>query len=199
MEYLNVVNSDYEKVITSPLIYPKFKVELLDEYENAYCELTQDLSSQSVGSITCQLQSGVRQTVDFTIFDPTKTFLPNPNNKFFWIGRKFKIYLGVATERTLFGDTGVLVNASLTEKASDTKGVKVEDIDGRETDIYWFSKGIYIITGISASDEEGKVIAINGVDKFGAFGNETGYGEMVGTFALPVGTQVSQAIKEILR
>ena len=43
------------------------------------------------------------------------------------------------------------------------------------------------------------MVTLSGVDKFGAFTNDSGYGEMVGTFSLKKGTLINTAIKEILR
>lgn len=180
MEYFNYTGKEYRQAIESSTLYPVIKVELLDQYENAYTEISEEIIDTG-GSISSTLQQGVRNTVQFSIFDPLGTFIPNANNKLFWIRRKFKLYSGLATEQQ-----AVQVNG------------KTQGIVG---DIFWFSKGVYIITDISAQkDSSGnQVVSFTGVDKFGAFTNDTGYGEMVGTFSFDAGMTISYIIKNILK
>lgn len=180
MEYFNYTGKEYRQAIESSTLYPVIKVELLDQYENAYTEISEEIIDTG-GSISNTLQQGVRNTVQFSIFDPLGTFIPNANNKLFWIRRKFKLYSGLATEQQ-----AVQVNG------------KTQGIVG---DIFWFSKGVYIITDISAQkDSSGnQVVSFTGVDKFGAFTNDTGYGEMVGTFSFDAGMTISYIIKNILK
>ena len=180
MEYFNYTGKEYRQAIESSTLYPVIKVELLDQYENAYTEISEEIIDTG-GSISSTLQQGVRNTVQFSIFDPLGSFIPNANNKLFWIRRKFKLYSGLATEQQ-----AVQVNG------------KTQGIVG---DIFWFSKGVYIITDISAQkDSSGnQVVSFTGVDKFGAFTNDTGYGEMVGTFSFDAGMTISYIIKNILK
>lgn len=180
MEYFNYTGKKYRQAIKSSTLYPVIKVELLDQYENAYTEISEEIMDTG-GSISSTLQQGVRNTVQFSIFDPLGTFIPNANNKLFWIRKKFKLYSGLATEQQ-----AVQVNG------------KTQGLVG---DIFWFSKGVYIITDISAQkDSSGnQVVSFAGVDKFGAFTNDTGYGEMVGTFSFDAGMTISYIIKNILK
>ena len=180
MEYFNYTGKEYRQAIESSTLYPVIKVELLDQYENAYTEISEEIIDTG-GSISSTLQQGVRNTVQFSIFDPLGTFIPNANNKLFWIRRKFKLYSGLATEQQ-----AVQVNG------------KTQGIVG---DIFWFSKGVYIITDISAQkDSSGnQIVSFTGVDKFGAFTNDTGYGEMVGTFSFDAGMTISYIIKNVLK
>lgn len=152
------------------------------------------------------MQQGVRKTTSFTIFDPTGKFIPNPNDKFFWIGRKFKIYIGLQrkeyaeepTQAIYQNDSNSTISLNSLSQGKDDI-LKFGDSLQEQLDTYWFSKGVYILTDISSSQSsEGTVVSISGVDKFGAFGNETGYGEMIGTFGIDAGTTIDWAIREIL-
>lgn len=180
MEYFNYTGQEYRQAVKSATLYPVIKVELLDQYENAYAEISEEITD-SGGSISSTLQQGVRNTVSFSIFDPFGTFIPDANNKLFWIRKKFKLYCGLATEQQ-----AIQVNGQ-------TQGI--------QGDIFWFSKGVYIITDISAQKDSGgnQIVSFTGVDKFGAFTNDTGYGEMVGTFSFDAGMTISYIIKNVLK
>lgn len=180
MEYFNYTGKEYRVAVQSATLYPVIKVELLDQFENAYAEISEEITDNS-GSIQSTLQQGVRNTVSFSIFDPAGKFIPNANNKLFWVRRKFKLYVGLATE----------------QKAIQLNG----QTTGISGDIFWFSKGIYIITDINAQkDSSGnQTISFTGVDKYGAFTNDTGYGEMIGTFSFDIGMSISYVIKNVLK
>ena len=180
MEYFNYTGKEYRVAVQSATLYPVIKVELLDQFENAYAEISEEITDNS-GSIQSTLQQGVRNTVSFSIFDPAGKFIPDANNKLFWIGKKFKLYVGLATE----------------QKAIQLNG----QTTGISGDIFWFSKGVYIITDINAQkDNSGnQTISFTGVDKYGAFTNDTGYGEMIGTFSFDIGMSISYVIKNVLK
>lgn len=180
MEYFNYTGKEYRVAVQSATLYPVIKVELLDQFENAYAEISEEITDNS-GSIQSTLQQGVRNTVSFSIFDPVGKFIPDANNKLFWVGKKFKLYVGLATE----------------QKAIQLNG----QTTGISGDIFWFSKGVYIITDISAQkDSSGnQTISFTGVDKYGAFTNDTGYGEMIGTFSFDIGMSISYVIKNVLK
>lgn len=180
MEYFNYTGKEYRVAVQSATLYPVIKVELLDQFENAYAEISEEITDNS-GSIQSTLQQGVRNTVSFSIFDPAGKFIPDANNKLFWVRKKFKLYVGLATE----------------QKAIQLNG-QTTRISG---DIFWFSKGVYIITDINAQkDNSGnQTISFTGVDKYGAFTNDTGYGEMIGTFSFDIGMSISYVIKNVLK
>lgn len=180
MEYFNYTGKEYRVAVQSATLYPVIKVELLDQFENAYAEISEEITDNS-GSIQSTLQQGVRNTVSFSIFDPAGKFIPDANNKLFWVRKKFKLYVGLATE----------------QKAIQLNG----QTTGISGDIFWFSKGIYIITDINAQkDSSGnQTISFTGVDKYGAFTNDTGYGEMIGTFSFDIGMSISYVIKNVLK
>lgn len=180
MEYFNYAGKEYRVAVQSATLYPVIKVELLDQFENAYAEISEEITDNS-GSIQSTLQQGVRNTVSFSIFDPAGKFIPDANNNLFWVRKKFKLYVGLATE----------------QKAIQLNG----QTTGISGDIFWFSKGVYIITDISAQkDSSGnQTISFTGVDKYGAFTNDTGYGEMIGTFSFDIGMSISYVIKNVLK
>lgn len=64
-------------------------------------------------------------------------------------------------------------------------------------DTYWFAQGVYYVVDPSVSRTD-RLITINGVDKFGIFGSETGYSSMTGTHVITAGTNVYSAFKDIL-
>ena len=180
MEYFNYTGKEYRVAVQSATLYPVIKVELLDQFENAYAEISEEITDNS-GSIQSTLQQGVRNTVSFSIFDPAGKFIPDANNNLFWVRKKFKLYVGLATE----------------QKAIQLNG----QTTGISGDIFWFSKGVYIITDISAQkDSSGnQTISFTGVDKYGAFTNDTGYGEMIGTFSFDIGMSISYVIRNVLK
>lgn len=180
MEYFNYTGKEYRVAVQSATLYPVIKVELLDQFENAYAEISEEITDNS-GSIQSTLQQGVRNTVSFSIFDPAGKFIPDANNNLFWVRKKFKLYVGLATEQK-----SIQLNGQTT---------------GISGDIFWFSKGVYIITDISAQkDSSGnQTISFTGVDKYGAFTNDTGYGEMIGTFSFDIGMSISYVIKNVLK
>lgn len=180
MEYFNYTGKEYRVAVQSATLYPVIKVELLDQFENTYTEISEEITDNS-GSIQSTLQQGVRNTVSFSIFDPAGKFIPDANNNLFWVRKKFKLYVGLATE----------------QKAIQLNG----QTTGISGDIFWFSKGVYIITDISAQkDSSGnQTISFTGVDKYGAFTNDTGYGEMIGTFSFDIGMSISYVIKNVLK
>lgn len=180
MEYFNYTGKEYRVAVQSATLYPVIKVELLDQFENAYAEISEEITDNS-GSIQSTLQQGVRNTISFSIFDPAGKFIPDANNNLFWVRKKFKLYVGLATE----------------QKAIQLNG----QTTGISGDIFWFSKGVYIITDISAQKDSSsnQTISFTGVDKYGAFTNDTGYGEMIGTFSFDIGMSISYVIKNVLK
>lgn len=208
MEYYNRTDLNYLNAVRDKILRPIVKVELLDEYEHSYCEIIQEISSESQGTITQNLQQGVRKSINFSIFDPEGKFFPNPNDKYFWINKRFKIYVGLIYKTYEKQENPLLYSRNANDIISTTnpitraeiEALKIGDsVSSYREDYYWFSKGIFIITNINCSSSNGeKIVNISGIDKFGLFTNDTGYNEMIGTFALEKGTEISFALKEIL-
>lgn len=213
MEFYNQSNTRYKDVVKSHVLYPMVKIELLDEYENAYDEIIQEISTQNQGSITKTYQQGVRGSININIFDPEGVFIPNPNDKYFWINKKFKVYTGLSTKTYSDANNPLIYKGNKEAIVATTEDYEKQKVDLKTgalkisdsskdyiKDIYWFAKGVYIITDISTSKDGGsKMVTLSGVDKFGAFTNDSGYGEMIGTFSLKKGTLINIAMREILR
>ena len=97
---------------------------------------------------------------------------------------------------SLFNETGKYT-PSINGLWANTKfsyDVGVELLDGEVT---WFKKGVYIISSIAPSHEpQQKNVSIELSDKFAIF--ESGSGILEMSYTIPVGTDVEQAIKDIL-
>lgn len=185
MEYFNIINKEYQSAILSKLFTPCAKIELVDENNQAYKEIIQDLNSENGGAISATFQNGVQKSVSLNIFDPTGTFIPNPNDRLVWIGQRFKVYLGLRIEKTDF--------------KLNSENIYGSNIIKKYNNFYWFSKGVYIINNVSASRTGAdKQIQISGVDKFGYFTSDTGNCEMVGDYVISPGMTIYDAIYGIL-
>lgn len=72
-------------------------------------------------------------------------------------------------------------------------GVRISD-----TEIYWFQKGIFIITSaVPVLSNDGKTVQISASDKFSLFENTTGI--LSGTYEIPINTDIESLIRSILR
>ena len=186
MEYYNIVDNRYRDACIAQILLPCVRLEFVDNYGRTYSDFTVDVSSENGGTISATFGQGVQKSISLTIFDPNGKYIPNPNNRRFWIGRRFKVYLGlrIPTNPEDIYDIS---------KGNKTVG-QVDDYD-----IYWFTKGTYILTAISASHElANQTISISGVDKFGFFTSATGYCEMLGDFVIREGMTIQDALIAIL-
>ena len=91
----NLYNEDYIKIATKNNIHPKFKIQMLDEYENVIDEVTGDISRDNSGSISNNYQQGVRRSVSLTFIDTEGKFLPDSNSNLIWANKKFKLFSGL--------------------------------------------------------------------------------------------------------
>jgi len=73
--------------------------------------------------------------------------------------------------------------------------VGLEDLDTGDKN--WFSQGVFYVNDPIINRTE-KIVTINGVDKFGFFGSELNYNQLEGTYLIPEGTRVFDAIINIL-
>lgn len=203
MEYTNVYNETYIKVASAPIIYPRLKIEILDHNENAISEITQNISRDSTGAISINYQQGVRRSCSITLIDDDGTLLPKSENGIFWINRKFKLYVGLATRRNIADPSAFLWESDDTSEIihTDTTTDLLLANNGisTETDTYWFSQGVFYITNPSAMRDFSKhTVTINGVDKFGFLGSELGYNQLASSYVIEAGAVIYDIIKEIL-
>lgn len=96
MEYFNVYNKAYLDLCHSPVLTKLIRLCILDHFENAIYSITAD-ASMAEGSVTINYQQGVRRTCTLKIRDTNHTYLPTEDSPF-WIGRKFKVYIGLANQ-----------------------------------------------------------------------------------------------------
>ena len=203
MEYVNVFNQEYINTALRPVIYPRFKIEILDANENAIAEITNEISADSAGSISINYQQGVRRSCSLTLIDTDGVFIPKSENQYFWIGRKFKLYTGLAFRRNTLNQVALQYTQTIGDNVlyedSESSFLLAEEGVLEATDIYWFSQGVFYITNPKVTrDFSKKTVTINGVDKFGIFGSELGYNQLEGTYVIPAGTNIYSAVRDIL-
>lgn len=165
MEYVNKTDQAYYKALKRPMRIIKIKMEILDHWERAIGEITNNIGADDIGTININYQQGCRRSCSFSIIDRKKKFIPTKDS-WFWYNRKFKIYLGV----------------------------KVGD------DIYWFPQGVFITLSATA---KGRVISIEGIDKFGFLNGELNTRMCMVEYQAPVlysqkGTKIVDLIKDTL-
>ncbi len=91
----NLYNENYINIATKNNIHPKFKIQMLDEYENVIDEVTGDISRDNSGSISNNYQQGVRRSISLTFIDTEGKFLPDSNSNLIWANKKFKLFSGL--------------------------------------------------------------------------------------------------------
>jgi hypothetical protein len=203
MEFTNVFNQAYILGALASNIYPKLKIEILDRDESVLFEITQNISKDSAGQVSINYGQGVRRSCSITLIDVDGSLIPNAKDGLFWIGRKFKIYTGLAVRKGIVDESNLLYG--LTQELqvlynnAPTSNIVVSSEATQLIDTYWFSQGVFYITNPSAvRDFSRKTVTINGVDKFGIFGSELGGNQIEGTYVIPTGTNIYAAIRDIL-
>lgn len=69
--------------------------------------------------------------------------------------------------------------------------------DTYTNDIYWFSQGVYCLIN-PVIDRISRTITLNGVDKYGFLGSETGYNQITVSHVIPNDTNIASAIRDTL-
>lgn len=141
MEYYNIIAPQYIDRLRNDFNRYKLKIELLTSNESAIGQVVSDLSITAQGQITINRQQLTRRSCSLTLINVGGKYNPN-RNRWFWINRKFKLWIGMATEN--YTDAN---NKNVT------------------TDTYWFSQGVYYATSAKGDTH---TISIEGVDKGGA-------------------------------
>ena len=130
-DYVDVFNEEYQDIAKRNVIFPKFRVQLLDNYENIMDEITGDISTNNTGSISINYQQGVRRSISLTFIDTTGRFIPDSNGNLVWMNKKFKVFVGLKNEMTnkiYWFSQGVYYFTNST--SSRTGGDKVTTITG---------------------------------------------------------------------
>lgn len=108
-EFYNKWDGKYSWLVTQPVITYRFKIELLDHWEQSHGEIIADVSEDEHFSININRQQGLRRTCSLTMIDINKKYIPNINNPF-WYNKKFKLYVGVVDSNdTYWFSQGVFV------------------------------------------------------------------------------------------
>lgn len=124
MEYFDVENSLYHEILKSKSKRQKMRIEILTTQEYTVGEI-EPCKDQITGSISINLQQGIRRTCDITLCDKEAKYLPTSNSPF-WYDKKFKILIGIQNGEDVFWFTqGVFVvkNVSCNGKALTVSGV----------------------------------------------------------------------------
>lgn len=126
MEYVNKTNQAYLDASKRPMRKLKLKMEILDHWERAIGEITNDISTENVGTINVNYQQGCRRSCSFSIIDKKKKYIPTKNS-WFWYNRKFRIYIGLeANDDIYWFPQGVFVTLSATVQG---KTIQIEGVD----------------------------------------------------------------------
>ena len=132
-DFVNIYNSKYIGLVKAHVIKPKFKIELLDLYENTIGEITKDINANNSGSISINYQQGVRRSCSFTLSDTFGKYRPMSNNNIFGFNTKFKIYVGledIQTGETYWFSQGIFYTTNPTSShANSNKTVTVNGVD----------------------------------------------------------------------
>lgn len=132
-DFVDIYNSKYIELVKAPVIKPKFKIELLDLYENTIGEITKDISANNSGSISINYQQGVRRSCSFTLSDTFGKYRPMSNDNIFGFNTKFKIYVGlenVHTGETYWFSQGIFYTTNPTSShANSNKTVTINGVD----------------------------------------------------------------------
>lgn len=126
MDYYNQITQTYLYHLKHDHNYYKIKLELLSEYENVIGEIVKYVSITAQGQINIEYNQITRRSCSLSLINVQSEFTPN-QNKWFWIDRKFKLWLGMSYgDDTWWFANGVYVTTSAT---GDTHNVQIEAVD----------------------------------------------------------------------
>jgi len=75
--------------------------------------------------------------------------------------------------------------------------IGVNSIDKK--DIYWWDQGIFVISDAGNKiNSGGKIVSVQSTDKFGMFGAELGYSQLIGDYKIESGTLIYDVFRDIL-
>lgn len=97
LEYFNIVDNNYKKIL-GPLDKKYLvKVELLSVYEKAFQSLVGEILKDASGELSINLEQITRRTCNISFYNNENAFEIDENNSF-WMNKKFKLYLGVTND-----------------------------------------------------------------------------------------------------
>ena len=99
LEYFNQTSSDYFYFLENDNNNYKIKLEILTFYETAIGEIIKDIPTMAQGQININYQQITRRSCTLSLINIDKKYSPNAN-RWFWINRKFKLWVGVELSKT---------------------------------------------------------------------------------------------------
>lgn len=102
MEYFNQISYQYLCGLGRDNNSYKIKLEILSFYENVIGEIVRDIPTTAQGQVNINYQQLIRRSCSLSLINIDKKYRPD-ENAWFWINRKFKLWLGLELSTT--GDT----------------------------------------------------------------------------------------------
>ena len=101
MEYLNLVNDEYKRMLYSSGSKYLVKVELLNIFEKPFDLIKGEISKDVSGGITINLEQLTRRTCNVSFFNQDGKYIINEDNPF-WMSKKFKLYIGISDDTNIY-------------------------------------------------------------------------------------------------
>lgn len=126
MEYFNQIESEYLYCLKTGKCVYKIKLEILTFYETVIGEIIRDIPVSAQGQININYQQLIRRSCNISLANVDHKYIPN-QNKWFWLDRKFKLWIGVqTTDNTYWFSQGIFI----TNNASgDSHLLTIEGVD----------------------------------------------------------------------
>lgn len=113
MEFLNLVNDEYKRMLYSSGSKYLVKVELLNIFEKPFDLIKGEISKDVSGEITINLEQLTRRTCNVSFFNQDGKYIINEDNPF-WMSKKFKLYIGISDDaNTYWFEQGVYLATSV--------------------------------------------------------------------------------------
>lgn len=94
MDYYDKITNRYLEILETRNCYYHLKIEILSAFESAIGEIVKDISRNTEGQLNVNYQQLSRRSCNITLANVENRYLPSLN-QWYWIGRKFKLYIGV--------------------------------------------------------------------------------------------------------
>ena len=135
MEYFEDTSSNYYKALRNKSKRQKIRIEILTTEEHTVGEI-EPHRNQITGTISVNMQQGIRRTCDITIADKFSLYIPTSNSPF-WYDKKFRILIGIQFNNdTFWFSQGVFVvkdvscdGRSMTISGVDKYGILTDEIN----------------------------------------------------------------------
>jgi hypothetical protein len=101
MEYLNLVNDEYKRMLYSSGSKYLVKVELLNIFEKPFDSIKGEILKDVSGQITINLEQLTRRTCNVSFFNQDGKYIINEDNPF-WMSKKFKLYIGISDDANTY-------------------------------------------------------------------------------------------------